>query len=69
MGLNYILFYLYCIGIVIAFIIGCYDAYCENKRGNDISEAHAVIPVLSLMSWLYIIMYIYNRFFRKNKSL
>lgn len=69
MELNYILFYLYCIGIVIAFIISCYDAYCENKKGNDISEAHNVIPVLSLMSWLYIIMYIYNRFFRKNKSL
>ena len=58
----------YYIGCVIAFFLGCYDAITRQKKGENISEFPAAIPCLTFMSWFYILMYIYNTYFRKDAN-
>ncbi len=51
----------YLIGVVIAFILGCIEAYYNNKLHNDIDDFPAMIVPLSVMSWIYIFYVIKDR--------
>jgi hypothetical protein len=57
----------YVIGSLLAFIIGCNDAYHSSKKGKDISQFPSMIAPIALLSWLYIIIYIVNLCEDKNK--
>lgn len=61
MSINYILFYIYMIGAVIAFILGSIEGYLEDKEGKDIRDLPAALPVMAFMSWLYVWHFVKNR--------
>lgn len=61
MTINYLLFYLYVFGAVIAFIFGCVEAYIETKENKDISEFPIGITVITFMSWFYVYHFIRTR--------
>lgn len=61
MTINYILFYIYIIGAVIACILGIIEGYLENKEGKDISDFPAGISIISFMSWYYVYYFIKKR--------
>jgi ATP/ADP translocase len=60
--------YVYSIGCVIAFILGCIDAYRHFRKGEDISDFPAVISVITLISWIYVLMFLKDLYQEKHSS-
>lgn len=46
--------YLIFVGMVLAFALGCTEAYMERRGGSRISEFPAMIVAASLLNWLYV---------------
>ena len=55
---EYIL-YIYTIGCILSFMLGCYDAYHLKKRGFNIDQFPNMIGPITFLSWLFIITYLY----------
>lgn len=56
-----ILMYTYISGSVIAFIIGYVDCVKRMKRGENTDDFPAMICVITLLSWVYIILNLIKR--------
>lgn len=52
----YCLWFFWLLGSVIAGIIACVEAYCLNKKGENIDEFCNVICVIIIISWVYLIL-------------
>lgn len=61
MTINYILFYIYIIGAIIACVLGIIEGYLENKEGKDISDFPTEIAIIIFMSWYYVYYFIKKR--------
>ena len=61
MTINYILFYIYIIGAIIACVLGIIEGYLENKKGKDISDFPTEIAIIFFMSWYYVYYFIKKR--------
>ena len=61
MTINYILFYIYIIGAIIACVLGIIEGYLENKEGKDISDFPTEISIIIFMSWYYVYYFIKKR--------
>ncbi len=51
------------IGAIIAFILGCVEAYLESKENHDISEFPAAVSAMAVLSWFYVYHFIKTRIF------
>ena len=67
--MNNIKWYIYGIGALIAFIIGCYDAYIRNKKGENIDQFPAMIPIITVMSWLYVLTFFISLYKEKHSNI
>lgn len=66
--MKYYILYTYIVGMVLAFILGCIEAYRRHKKGESIEQFPGMIAQLSLLSWLYVVMFFKNLYKEKHPS-
>ena len=62
--------YIYCIGSIIALIIGIIEIIKDAKNNvNNEPREYGMIVGMILLSWIFVGLYIYNHNFIKDKKL
>lgn len=54
----------YIIGCIFAFVLGTQEAKEEYEKGNNLDEFESGIVFVTLLSWVYVVIYIYKHYNR-----
>lgn len=54
--------------MILVFMLGCIEAYRRHKNGESIEQFSGMIAKLSLLSWLYVVMFFKNLYKEKHPS-